>query len=99
MKYLVIAKDKPGAQIPPDKLLPLLQATKAFIKSKLADGTVDCAYYFADFVGCAIANANSHEEIMNLLIDFPWPYDWEVRPLCDFEQTVDRIIESAKASQ
>ena len=45
MKYLVIAKTG-TTPIPPDQGEKLLQASKAWIEAKIADGSIDVSYNF-----------------------------------------------------
>ena len=66
------------------------------MKQKLRDGTVDCAYGFIDGRrGIAIVNADSNEEAMKLVMEYPaWPIlEIEIHPLCDVEQFLDANIE------
>ncbi|MGB5931821.1 MAG: muconolactone Delta-isomerase family protein [Anaerolineae bacterium] len=82
--------------IPREQGVALFQAAKEWVKARLADGTLDCVYSFADLSGgLAIGNADSHEELMDRILDYPmYPFfDWEVEPLCDFSHSMDRLIE------
>ena len=93
MKYLTTAK--PGlTPIPPDQALNLLQASKAWIDAKIADGSLDCTYNFFGGGGFAIGNGDSHEAILNDLLDYPmYPFfTWEVVPLLDYEQSFEQYM-------
>ena len=94
MKYLVSVQ--PGTTpIPPEQAVGLYQAAKEWINAQLADGRLDCCYVFADAGGFAISNADSHEEVFDNLLAYPlYPFfDWEVKALCDWSHSYDKIIE------
>lgn len=95
MKYLVTSQL--GARpIPREQGVGLYQAAKEWLKARLADGRLDCHFPFANLSGgFAIANADSHEEVLEELLDFPlYPFfDWEVTPLCDWSHSFDKLIE------
>lgn len=94
MKYLVIGKNT--VPISPEKGADLFQAAKQYIKAKIADGTYDCHYVFADTEGgFAITNADSHEEVLSGIMDYPlYPFfSWEVKPLCNWNQSYSKSAE------
>ena len=93
MKYLVIARPgittirlKHGAR--------LMQATKKWVSALLADGTFDCHYGFSDLGSLAIVNGDTHEALLDGIIDCPvYPFfEWEVTPLCDWQHMYDKNI-------
>jgi len=95
MKFLVMGKRN---QVPmePKMAVGVLQAAKESTKAALADGTLDVNYMHADGSGgFTIANADSHEEAMDALLDFPMFVfmDWEVIPLVDWSHAYDKLIE------
>ena len=95
MKYLVIGK-RNLVPMEPQMAVGLYQAAKQYSNARLADGTLDCQYTFADLSGgCGITNADSHEEAHDRLVDYPlFPFfDWEVTPLCDWSHNHDKVIE------
>ncbi len=97
MKYLTVAK--PGTtQIPVEQGAELLQVGLSWIKAKLDDGTLDCAYNLFGGGGFAIGNADSHEQILANLLEYPlYPFfTWEVTPLLDFESSLTGYIEFYK---
>lgn len=97
MKFLVTGL--PGANpIPVEHGADLLQASLAWDKDKLADGMLDCSYNLFGGGGLAIANASSHEAVMEALLEFPlYPFfDWEVTPLLDFEVSYQQYIDYYK---
>ncbi|MCJ7661355.1 MAG: hypothetical protein MUO67_19570 [Anaerolineales bacterium] len=93
MKYLIIAK--PGTTpMPPDQGADILQASRAWMRGKLEDGTVDVTYNFFGGGGFGIVNARSHEECLQNLLEIPiYPfYEWEVKPILDFEGSYNLFI-------
>lgn len=84
--------------IPPDQGAVLLQAGKDWIKAKLADGTLDCVYNFFGGGGIAIGNAESHEDVLRDLLEYPlYPFfTWEVKPLLDMDGSLNQYIEFYK---
>ena len=94
MKYLVTAL--PGTTpIPPEQAADLYQAAAEWGEAALADGRADCLYTFADGGGIGIGNADSHEAVFGILISYPmYPFfHWEVKPLCDWGQSFQMILE------
>ena len=97
MKYLIIAK--PGTtQIPIEQGAVLLQAGLSWIKAKLADGTLDSTYNVIGGGGIAISNADSAEQILANLLEYPlYPFfTWEVTPLLDLDSSLNKYIEYYK---
>ena len=93
MKYLIIAK--PGTrQIPVEQGAALLQAGFSWIKAKLADGMLDFTYNTFEGGGIGVGNADSHEQILADILEYPlYPFfTWEVTPLLDMEDSVDKYI-------
>ena len=94
MKYLTTAR--PGAlPIPPEKGAVLLKAGGDWIKARLSDGSFDCVYNFFGGGGFVIGNADSHEDVLSGLLEYPlYPFFvWEVTPLLDFEESLSAYIE------
>jgi hypothetical protein len=93
MKYLITAK--PGTTpIPMEQGAVLLQAGLDWINSKLADGTLDAAFNIIGGGGTGIGNAESHEEILGFLLEYPlYPFfSWEVTPLLDLDESIKKYI-------
>jgi len=93
MKYLITAK--PGTTpIPMEQGAVFLQAGLDWINSKLADGTLDAAYNIIGGGGTGIGNAESHEEILGFLLEYPlYPFfSWEVTPLLDLDESIKKYI-------
>ena len=97
MKYLITGKSG-TTPIPREQGAVLLQAGLEWINAKLADGTIDAAYNIIGGGGTGIANAETHEEILALLLEYPlYPFfRWEITPLLDFEDSAKQYIESYK---
>lgn len=95
MKYISIGKRN---QVPlePKMGVGLLQAAKEGLKAGLADGSIDVGYLHVDGSGgFVITNADSHEEAMDGLLNFPMFVfmDWEVIPLVDISDGYDKLIQ------
>jgi hypothetical protein len=92
MKYLVIAK--PGKVSPPPETLPaLLDSFHEYASRNIAEGKVEAAHLFAAGGGFSVVNADSHEDLMDNLQQSPVGAfsDYEIHPLLDFDQGMDRI--------
>jgi hypothetical protein len=94
MKFLLTAKiaSFPGmTPTPPAVMQSLNLAAKAYVKARFEDGTFDCHYIFPDGGGFVIANADSHEKVLNILLEYPlYPvFVWEVKALCDWSYSYD----------
>ena len=95
MKYLVTAR-RNMAPFPEGQGSNLVQAAKDWVSAQLANGTFDCIHNFAEGNGgFSITNADSHEAVFDLLLDYPLYliYSWEIRPLCEWSHTYDKYIE------
>lgn len=72
MKYWVTFRRRDGVPIPPEAIARILQAQRGWLEEKIDDGVFDCAYVFAQGSGgMAIVNANSGEELSELLASSP----------------------------
>ena len=95
MNFLVTGTRNYLVPMTPEQGLALLQAAKEWTKARLADGSMDCSYIFADTQGgFAISNADSHEELMDRLMGYPlWAFfTWEVKALGDSGPQFDRLV-------
>jgi hypothetical protein len=98
MKFLLIGRPGP-TPTPVEHGAALYEAAKAFVNAKLADGSMDMHYNFADGSGgFAIANADSAEEALGDLVAYPlFPFlRWESHALADWSQAYDQFIEMFK---
>ena len=93
MKFLIITE--PRGNLPPDSAGPLFAASKDWLAAKVKDGTLDSINGFPAGGGTSIANADSHEELMGTIRDFPLFafVSWDVRPLVDINKSMDSAIE------
>ena len=94
MKFIAIGKRN---QVPlePKMAVGLIQAAKEYVKAGLADGRIDVSYMHVDgSTGFVITNADSHEDAMDALLDFPMYVfmNWEVIPLVDMSHAYDSLI-------
>ena len=93
MKYLITAK--PGTTpIPQEQGAVLLQAGLDYINSQLADGKLDAAFNIIGGGGMGIGNADSFEEILGQLLEYPlYPFfSWEITPLLDLDESINKYI-------
>jgi hypothetical protein len=98
MKFLITGKSIafPGiTPTPPDVMHSLNLAAREYVKERLEDGSIECHYIFPDGGGFTIANADSHEQVMDMLLGYPlYPmFTWEVKVLCDWEHSYDKFTE------
>jgi hypothetical protein len=89
MKFLITVR--PGPMPPPPELF---RSAREWIQAKLDDGTFECVYAFPEGGGCSIGENDSHEQLMEELLDYPLsPFmEYEVRPLVDMDAAFDRAI-------
>jgi muconolactone delta-isomerase len=92
MKFVIITA--PKGNLPPEAAGPLFQAAKQWIDAKIEDGTIETIYGFPAGGAVTISNADSHEELMRTIRDFPlFPFtDWDIRPLVDINESFDSAI-------
>ena len=88
MKYLVTVK--PGPMPPP---IEMVRAAREWLDEKREDGTFEFVYAFPEGGGCSISDHDSHEALMDMLIDYPLsPFvDYEVKALVDLDGALDRF--------
>ena len=88
MKYFVSAT--PGPMPPtPDQF----DTSIDWLQAKLDDGRFDCIYGFVEGGGFSVTNAESHQDALELMADYPLfgLVNWEVRPLLEFGEGLDTI--------
>ncbi|MCY1078993.1 hypothetical protein [Archangium lansingense] len=97
MKFLIFAKDRQSGPQPPDPVA-LNRAVRDWVGARLADGTMDCAYYVLPKMGMCILNADSHEALLTRLREWPsFPYqEFEVHMLADVRHGIDNNFERLK---
>jgi hypothetical protein len=90
MKYLVVSRrSTPAAEH--QSQIRFLETANNWVNNRMKDGTVEAAYSFATGGGFFIINAESNEELMQILVDFP------LRPLAELD--IDPITEFTKATK
>ncbi len=98
MKYLVT-----GHQVIPGSghsdQVNYLRAGKAWAKRHMDDGSLVAAYSFADGGGMFIMNTTGHDDLMRMLLTFPLApmTQFTVKPLLDFDQAADIIINTLES--
>lgn len=80
---------------PREDALAINEAAREWVEARLADGTMDSAYSFLDGSAFGIVNAESHDDLLDLLTGYPlyWYMDWEVKALCHWSRRMDKAIE------
>lgn len=93
MKYLVTCRPCP-TEPPPERAIALIKAATEWIEDRLADGSMETTYLFPDRGGIAIMDAESHEELMEMLVGYPaFPlYTWEVQALVDWRWGFTNVL-------
>jgi hypothetical protein len=97
MKFLLIG-NQVGEAATHEGLIAFLENTKQWVNTRLADGTLESAYSFPAGGGFFIVNADSHEDLMKILVDFPLRplSDFEVHVISDFNLSTEIVIEALK---
>jgi hypothetical protein len=93
MKFLTIVK--PGPAPPP---VDLIRSAEEWVDGKLSDGTFECSYAFVDGGGFSVGEADSLEQLMDDLLDYPLaPFvDYDVRALVGTDHAFQRFIDTAE---
>jgi hypothetical protein len=88
MKYLVTVK--PGPMPPP---LEIVRSAREWVDEKRDDGTFEAVYAFPEGGGVSISDHDSHEELMETLMDYPLsPFvEYDVRALVDLDVAFERF--------
>jgi hypothetical protein len=89
MKFLVTVT--PGPMPPP---LEAVRAAQDWLQAKIDDGTFECVYAYPQGGGCSIGENDSHEQLMDMLMDYPLsPFvEFDVKPLVEMDAAFDRFI-------
>ena len=89
MKFLVSVR--PGPMPPP---VDLVRSAKDWIQARLDDGTFECVYAYPEGGGCSIGEYDSHEQLMELLMEYPIsPFvEYDVKALVELDAAFDRFI-------
>ena len=97
MKFLVISK--PKHLIPPEAVVPLIDAFSAFIDKYSETGQLESSWSFAgSAAGGGIANVDSAEELDAIMAEYPFAAfsDVEIYPLVNLEQSLQRTKQVAQ---
>jgi hypothetical protein len=88
MKFLVTVT--PGPMPPP---VELIQPAQDWIQAKLGDGSFECVYAFPNGGGLSIGENDSHEQLMDQLLDYPLsPFvSYDVQPLVGLDVAFERF--------
>ena len=95
MKYLVTFKRRDSAPVPVQAISGILAAQRDWMQERSGDGTFEAAYGFPQGGGgIVIVNADSPEELSELLIGSPAfaLTDLSVQPLVDIEVSLGNSI-------
>jgi hypothetical protein len=89
MKFLVTVK--PGPMPPP---VEVVREARDWLQERLDDGTFDAVYAFPHGGGMSIGENESHEELMEELMEYPLsPFVvYDVQPLVEMDAAFDRFI-------
>ena len=89
MKFLVTVT--PGPMPPP---LEAVRAAQEWLQARLDEGTFECVYAFPHGGGCSIGENDSHEQLMDQLMDYPLsPFvEYDVTPLVELDAAFDRYV-------
>ena len=90
MKFLLIG-NQVGEAASHEGQIDFLEATRKWVNDRLADGTLESAYSFPAGGGFFIANADSHEDLMKILVDFPLRHAFS-----DFNRSTEIVIDALK---
>ena len=88
MKYYVSATPGPMPPTPEQ-----LDASIAWLEARVDDGTFDCIFGFMEGGGFSVCNADSHHEVLDLMLEYPLfgMVTWTVRPLLEFKEGIDEL--------
>jgi hypothetical protein len=98
MKFLTIVRVRGGAMPPPPEVL---RAAKDWIDRKRSDGTFETVYGFAAGGGVSIGEADSAEQLMTDLREYPlsMTVEYEIHPLVEVDYSFDDMIERLEQLQ
>src|SRR5712692_863657 len=97
LKYLVTVKRRDSVPFPPEAIAGILAGQRDFIREKITDGTFDAAYGFPQGGGgIAIVNADSAEELSDILTSSPVfaIAEQTVLPLAEIDVTLGNSIQA-----
>ena len=79
----------------------MARAAQEWLQAALDDGWIECCYAYPHGGGCSISEVDSHEELMDRLLDYPMsPFvDYEVTPLVELDAAFDKLISFHRAGR
>jgi hypothetical protein len=89
MKFLVTVR--PTGLPPP---IEAVRAAREWLETRVEDGTFECIYAFPTGGGISIGENESHEQLMDEMLDYPLsPFvEFRVEPLVELGAAFDRFI-------
>jgi len=93
LKFLTLVKPGP---VPPS--VDLVRSAQDWIDAKISDGTFECVYAFLDGGGFSVGKADSLDQLMDDLLDYPLaPFvEYDVRPLIAVDDAFPKVIKAAE---
>ena len=91
MKFVVISKAK--HMVPPEMIIPLLDAFLAWIDKYTESGQFEDGWSFAGMqAGGGILNVDSHEELDAIMAEYPFGplSEQEIYPVVDLREALQR---------
>lgn len=97
MKYLVQLTPQPSAPLLDDPLSANKEIV-AYVAELQKKGTLEVGYSFVAGGGVGILDVASHEELWEIIYDYPFSrtFQWRVDPLADVSQTLGKAIEMSE---
>jgi hypothetical protein len=88
MKYLVTVT--PGPMPPP---IEMVRAAREWVEERSGDGTFEAVYAFPEGGGMSISDHESHDALMDTLLDYPIaPFvQYDVKALVELNGAFDRF--------
>jgi hypothetical protein len=88
MKYFVSATPGPMPPAPEQ-----FDAAMTWLEGKVNDGTFDCIFGFMEGGGFCVINADSHHDVLDLMLEYPLfgLVTWNVRPLMEFKEGTEQL--------
>lgn len=88
MKYYVSTSPGPMPPAPEQ-----LDAAMSWLDTKVNDGTFDCIFGFMEGGGFCVVNANSHHDVLEMMLEYPLfgLVTWSVQPLLEFKEGIQEF--------
>lgn len=100
MKFLVMSK----LRIHPYEFedpVGLMSASQSYLEDALAKRSIEMAYGFLDNGGFMIIDADSSEDLWDIIHLNPinWAYEYDIKPLVDMTHLYKRFFESVEQTK